>query len=171
MFIAVLEALYPSSLNGANSQFGVGVPGERAEPARDVHDSRASGLAQKWEHGLGYGERAEKVGVHYATHDAEIDHTGRRVAGGVDARIVDQHVEPLEIGRDSCSRCFDRRGHKKVECDETSAEILRLELCGCGLAEAGVASAEQDRHARDSQASRNLKPDTFVCAGDERYPL
>ena len=57
-------------------------------------------LAQQWKHGLGDGERAEEVGLDHAADDADIDGAGRTVGGVVDAGVIDQHVEPLEIGRD-----------------------------------------------------------------------
>jgi hypothetical protein len=142
---------------GQYAAVGRGEVRERAEPARHVGDRGA--VAQQRGEPERHAQRAEQVRL-----DGALD-----PAGAVDARVVDERVDPDRAVAELLRGRRDRRiaGHVELDRLDAAAGVL-AQPRRRGLAFVAVAGTDEHVPAIAGEHARDLLPDPAVAAGDER---
>jgi hypothetical protein len=147
----------------------VGHRGERARLAGDVDDPARRAPAQ--ERGQRDRQRPGAERVDLERRPRLVARRGDRAAGGVDAGVVDEHVEPPGIVRHAPRERLDAGLVGDVEHPRPDVEALVAQARGGALARAGVARRQQDGVAAARELARHLQADAAVRAGDDGDPI
>lgn len=173
-----LGSVVGEGLGVVNTGVGVGVQGERAENAGQVHNAPCRAFFDEGKQLLGQCDRGEEICFEDTTKDFERDFASAvfraywREATRRHTCVVDEDVETAEVRFEVLVSVIDVGGVGDVEFEEVGVNSGRAKFFDCLPALLRVASADDDLHIGIlTEIECGLESDTAVCTGDECYFL
>jgi hypothetical protein len=149
----------------------VGIERQGSEAARYIDDAAGGRFTQQWQHGLGYRERTDEIGVENQAHGIDTGLARWAIGTVRDRCIIYQDVEATEFSIDAGRRSLNCFGTAKINVNESNVKAFCLQS-GRGVSTPlQIASTKQDPVVRFADLTGDFKADSLVGPCNEGDPV